>query len=198
MNKTWSSQSATTSLRISASARKRAQVGSSSAATQVINEPKPDWVFPSLAPFYCFSGDYIRSATAWADALQAKVQDVTHTSLWADALEAEARRILKRQESCHAERSSLFAEWSLDRAPEAPGAWITSMGVQTSITPGSILVMPVSPGDGLIDFVKSIDRWAVVGASKAMLSYREWDEGTFGHKFSSPEEKLAAQCHRHC
>jgi hypothetical protein len=175
---------------VKGASRKRV-LGSSAPATEIINEPKPDWVPPWKAPFYCFSDSYIRSAGEWADALQAKVQKTIESDLWIDALKADTRKILEAEGIMEAEyRSGLGGEWSFDRATEAPGAWITAMGIQTHIEPGTVSVMP-----GDVNSTFDFDRWLIVGRSNEMLTYGEWDKGCGFYEILL-DQKIAARWHR--
>jgi hypothetical protein len=103
------------------SLRKRTRVGSSAAATEIINEPKPDWVLPWEAPFYCFSGRYLRSAQEWADALQIEIQAFTKSY-------------------CDGPPEPI-GEWSVIYAKKEAGACIKAMGIKMEIAPTRVLAM---------------------------------------------------------
>jgi hypothetical protein len=188
-----------TSADVKRAARKRPRVGPSAAAIEIINEPRSDWVLPWEAPFYCFSGGYIRSAREWAGALQAEVQKIINSDVWADALQADTRKILKAEGITETEyRSGLVGTWSFNRKTKAPGAWIIAKGIRTDIKPGFVSVIPIMPGDDDRHDRPRIDlnRWLLIGGhSKEILSDPEWDEGPcFFEAFL--DQKLSAQWHR--
>src|SRR5262249_15701447 len=162
--------------------RKRVRGGSSAAVTEIINEPKSDWVPPGKAPFYCFSDRYIRSAGEWADALQAKVRNFIESKIWTDAVQTDQRRISEAEGISEAEQSSLglIGEWSCGRATKAPGAWITAMGIRTDIEPGTVSVRPMMPGDDDRDDVPKydFDRWLILGSTKEILNAPDWNAGS--------------------
>ena len=164
--------------------RKPARVGSS-AATEIINEPKSDWVPPYKAPFYCFSEGYIRSAREWADAFQTEVK-VSIKIFKAEGISETEHRSPGR-----------VGEWSFGRSTKAPHAWITAMGIRTDIEPGLVSVMPIMPGDGDRDprFFFRFDRWLIVDHTKEILNAPEWDAGCGVYKMPL-DQKLAAQWHR--
>jgi len=103
----------------------------------IINEPKPDWVVLCKAPFYCFSGRYIRSAREWEDALHANLKEITESEGWA--------------------QSGLEGKWSFEsRIEEEPRARITAMDITTHIWPGTVWVMPA-------DKIIRLDEWSIFG-----------------------------------
>src|SRR5690349_18256823 len=118
--------------------------------TEVINEPKPDWVHPEVAPFFCFRnrtyGEYIRFPAEWADAVCARLQRrieeppsnlELHDPGFAKLLSApQPKWSFKR-----AERSIDFW-WETNYATKAPPIRVSAiaMGIVTDIQPGLILV----------------------------------------------------------
>jgi hypothetical protein len=166
----------------------RKRVPRAVAGTEVINEPKPDWVHPEIAPFYCFRngtyGEYLRHSAAWADAVCAELQrrierPPGHHELddpgFAKLLSAPQP---KWSFNC-VERAWPF-RWMLDSATEAPPIRVSAiaMGVATDIQPGRIVVWP--NGELL---------WAISGDSDQILKDPRWDK-------ISQHEQVAVRWHR--
>ncbi len=144
--------------------------------TEVINEPKSDWVHPWEAPFYCFPDGYIRSAQAWTRALQAEVQ--RH-------IEYEQRVQPK---------SRLTGEWSFDGESDSPRAWITAMGIQTTIAPVFLSMRPWDREGPSFRSEPDLERWFVCDYGKEILAEEVWKD-VFAFFEIDPQEKLALQWH---
>lgn len=81
------------------------------AATEMINDPRHDWVNPWVAPYYCFWGRYVCSAQEWADAFQVEIQ-----------------AFMKRYQRA--------PKCSINYGKKEPGARIKAMGMEMLIAPG--------------------------------------------------------------
>jgi hypothetical protein len=182
----------------------------------IINEPKPDWVPLLKAPFYCFSGRYIRSAQEWADALQAEVREITQSDQFKDSLRKAIRDVLKAQgmeQYSGLDRPLELlgyrfppVEWSFRfrTEEEGPFASITAMDITTQIWPGSVFVLPW----GVADSIVKLDEWLIGGTSDEMLSDQNWDkalrtpseheddDGFLVYEEISQDQKTAAEWHR--
>lgn len=181
----------------------------------IINEPKPDWVLLLKAPFYCFSGRYIRSAQEWVDALHAEVREITQSDAFKDDLRKAIRDVLKAQgmEQYSGPDTPLEllgyrvppVEWSFgSRTEKGPSAWITTMDIRTEIWPGSVYVQPWHETDSEI----KLGGWLISGTSNEMLSDQNWNEalrvpsehededGFLVYEEISRDEKIAVEWHR--
>jgi hypothetical protein len=146
-------------------ARKLAQLEASAA----ISEPKSDWVHPWDAPFYCFSGSYIRSIEGWTGALRVKVQ-----------------RIIERERALPSNGPELVGKWSFGCAPDVPRAWITAMGLQTVMQPAFFGIIPWA-GEGLAELadhgwvladhgreILDADVYAIAPGQTGPLEWHRW------------------------
>jgi hypothetical protein len=128
-------------------------------SSAIINEPKPDWVSLWRAPYHCFSRNYIHSAREWADALQAEVQKIIKSERWKEAVVGDIYKILREEGISPEDFWPGFAqEWSFDFDRKRPRAWITAMGIRTTIEPALVVVRPWNVDTQEDHF----DRWLIL------------------------------------
>jgi hypothetical protein len=180
LKKTSFSKSATTSARTKDSVRKRPSA-LVAPTTEIVNEPKAEWEHLQIAPFYCFSSGYIRSALDWSAALRAEVER---------SIEAQVKFASHNV-------PSLAGDCSFESHKRSPGAAIIAMGIQTSIRPGLMEVIPVLPGDDPFTFDPwDFDRWIIsVSTDAEILNDSRWNEGYGPYKISA-EQQVALRYHR--
>jgi hypothetical protein len=152
------------------------------------NEPKPDWVHPTIAPFYCFGNgaycEYIRLPAAWGAAvcaeLRRRIKEPPSNRELNDPGFAKLLSAPQPKWSFNCVDRSFYFWWVFNYATEAPPIRVSAiaMGIVTDIQPGLILVWP----DGEL-------RWWISGDSDQILKDPKWDK-------ISPHEQVAAQWHR--
>jgi hypothetical protein len=176
------------STEIKRSASKSERLAPSSAAAEAINQPRPDWVAPWEAPFYCFSNGYMHSPREWADALKAEAQKIIQSDIFVDALQTEIQKLLEAESIEAVGRPEVEKEWSFAETADVLEARITAMDLTTRIAPGYVYVVPINSDP-------SFDYWLAGGSSDEILDDRAWNE-EFAHADVSLDRKIAAQWHR--